>query len=197
MSRINMHINFATSSPCMRITYQAKPFPHMIVDGLLDKATLGETLQATRTLYFSRKESDLFSFEQSPDLTNSNHPGIEGAQRAIKGLIPLAQKRFGGRLTRLDMSGMRFTDTDYLLCHDDRLERRKVAYILYLSDVKQKDGGALLLRSIRKPYRVLAKITPKMNRLVLFQVSSKSWHEVDEVRGTHAVRLSLGGWLHA
>lgn len=36
---------------------------------------------------------------------------------------------------------------DYLLCHDDQLENRKIAFILYLTENEwsEKDGGQLEL----------------------------------------------------
>lgn len=44
-------------------------------------------------------------------------------------------------------SFINFYFTDYLLCHDDQLENRKIAFILYLteSDWSNEDGGQLEL----------------------------------------------------
>ena len=41
--------------------------------------------------------------------------------------------------------------TDHLLCHDDELEGRRVAFILYLApNWTQEDGGSLDLFSVGK-----------------------------------------------
>ena len=40
----------------------------------------------------------------------------------------------------------RYDKTDYLLCHDDELEGRRIAFIMYLvPDWSEEDGGLLEL----------------------------------------------------
>jgi prolyl 3-hydroxylase /prolyl 3,4-dihydroxylase len=181
----------------MRMHLSNHPFPHIIIDNFLTEKELREALGAMRTLPFEKKESDLFSFEQSPDLTASNHPGISGVREHLQKIMPLLSDEFHVQLKSIDMSAIRYTDTSYLLCHDDRLETRAVAYIVYLTDLKRSEGGTLLLRSSKKPYKPIVKINPKKNRLVLFKVGSNSWHEVEEIKGENAIRLALSGWMHA
>lgn len=42
------------------------------------------------------------------------------------------------------MTGSKYEYTDTLLCHDDELEGRRIAFILYLVPYwKKEDGGAL------------------------------------------------------
>ena len=63
------------------------------------------------------------------------------------------------------MAGTLYVDTDYLLCHDDQLEGRKIAYLFYLSDMKETDGGSLNLFASknRVPTTIERKIIPKFN----------------------------------
>lgn len=84
---------------------------------------------------------------------------------------------------------------DYLLCHDDELERRRIAFIIYLVphdwDIK-KDGGALDLFESGPssdvsvvsdnpgdyhPWRVVKSLSPARNCLAFFEVCSKSFHQ--------------------
>ena len=45
----------------------------------------------------------------------------------------------------VDMFAAKYERTDYLGCHDDELEGRRIAYIMYLVSPKwdEKDGGSL------------------------------------------------------
>jgi len=95
------------------------------------------------------------------------------------------------------MSGSRYDSTDFLLPHDDHLDNRKVAYILYLSkDFTKKDGGAFNLYNSSKntPTTLAKSIPPQFNSLLLFEVSKKSFHEVSENLSKKS-RYALGGWL--
>ena len=46
---------------------------------------------------------------------------------------------------RIDMHALVFKDTGRLLCHDDQLEHRRVAYILYLVEQGEADFIAVAL----------------------------------------------------
>ena len=48
---------------------------------------------------------------------------------------------------KLALFGAKYCTTDYLLCHDDELEGRRVAFIMYLvpEDWEENDGGLLEL----------------------------------------------------
>lgn len=49
-------------------------------------------------------------------------------------------------LDHIDLAGQIYSPGDYLLCHDDQLEGRKVAFICYLVDEEwnlDEDGGSL------------------------------------------------------
>jgi len=79
------------------------------------------------------------------------------------------------------------------LPHDDRLEGRKIAYVLYLSDLREEDGGSL---DMYEDMKIVKSIIPKFGDLLLFEVSEKSFHQVAEVL-TDANRLTIAGWFHA
>uniref|UniRef100_A0A8C2EJK2 2-oxoglutarate and iron-dependent oxygenase domain containing 1 n=1 Tax=Cyprinus carpio TaxID=7962 RepID=A0A8C2EJK2_CYPCA len=89
---------------------------------------------------------------------------------------------------------------DVLLCHDDELEGRRVAFILYLVPPWEvKDGGTLDLFSTDEhcqPVSVVKSLLPCWNSLVFFEVSPVSFHQVAEVLSEEKCRLSLSGWFH-
>ena len=92
---------------------------------------------------------------------------------------------------RIDLFGSLYQDTDFLLPHDDRLSGRRIAFMIYLSDLDEKDGGALLLYGKKG----VKKIRPRSRSFVFFEVSDRSLHGVEEVV-TKNKRYALSGWFH-
>eukprot|EP00108_Taenia_solium_P003876 TsM_001063000 transcript=TsM_001063000 gene=TsM_001063000 len=104
-----------------------------------------------------------------------------------------------------------YEPNDYLLCHDDELERRRIAFIIYLVPEDWNvatDGGALELYESGPipecnvvppdsgdyhPWRVVCSLPPSRNCLAFFEVCSRSFHQVAEVIGKRD-RLSIHGW---
>ncbi|PKK23190.1 2-oxoglutarate and iron-dependent oxygenase domain containing 1, transcript variant X3 [Columba livia] len=89
---------------------------------------------------------------------------------------------------------------DVLLCHDDELEGRRIAFILYLVPPWEKsDGGTLDLYSTDEhfqPQQIIKSLVPSWNTLVFFEVSPVSFHQVSEVLSKEKCRLSVSGWFH-
>lgn len=90
----------------------------------------------------------------------------------------------GHILTNISATCSVYTNTDYLLVHDDQREDRIVAFILYITGKNgwnESKGGALqLLNTDMQGHaqNVVRNIYPSNNQLVLFQVTSKSYHQV-------------------
>ena len=99
---------------------------------------------------------------------------------------------------QLDMAATVYQDTDYLLPHDDQLDSRAIAYMVYLSTLNKNDGGALALFSNKenKLQEITKRIIPQFNTFFLFKVSSLSLHTVEEVIGD-VQRFAISGWFHA
>lgn len=76
----------------------------------------------------------------------------------------------------IDISAARYTRGSYLLCHDDDLASRRIAYIIYLTprDWAAEDGGSLDLFSVHPgtiiPHRVVRRLTPAWNSIAFFDV---------------------------
>ncbi len=103
-------------------------------------------------------------------------------------------------LRSIDAAGQTYSDGDHLLPHDDRLEGRKIAYVLNLTKgFTARDGGQLdffgFSEKTRHPTRIVKSFTPRFNTLFLFKVSPRSFHQVREVI-TDKQRISIGGWFH-
>jgi len=177
-----------------------KPYKHIIINNFLSEKRAKDLLRALKKERFEEKDSDLFQFRQTQELKYSKNKVVKEFYRffSSKEFLDLVGKITGKKLRKADMAGTLYIDTDYLLCHDDRLEGRKIAYVYYLSeDFKEKDGGAFVLLDSKnkKVNKAAKKYYPKWNSLLLFEVSKKSWHEVEEVVGNKK-RYAIGGWFH-
>ncbi|KAJ7415362.1 Prolyl 3-hydroxylase OGFOD1 [Pitangus sulphuratus] len=125
------------------------PFRHAVIPGFLAGAAFAEALRDELLgLAFRGRHNDLLSLRQ-----------IE--------LEPT-----------IDISCAKYEYTDVLLCHDDELEGRRIAFILYLVPPWEgRDGGTLDLYSTDGSDVPLAPL------------------QVSEVV-SHKCRLSVSGWFH-
>ena len=83
------------------------------------------------------------------------------------------------------MSCAKYEFTDALLCHDDELEGRWIAFILYLVLSWDRSlGGIVDLYNIDEhfqPKQIVKSLIPLWNKLVFFEVSAVSFHQVSKV----------------
>lgn len=84
---------------------------------------------------------------------------------------------------------------DFLLIHDDELDNRQIAVVLYLSHGWRPEyGGAL---EIIDRDGTVTRVEPQFNSLLLFDVRAESKHRIlliESPAGERA-RLTMGGWL--
>ncbi|XP_070760025.1 prolyl 3-hydroxylase OGFOD1 isoform X2 [Enoplosus armatus] len=179
------------------------PFPHCIIKNFLGCETFVENLQRElQGLNFHEKSNDLYKFKQSDDLRKRTEPHIAGLRAALFGRFrSWLGEVLGVELEpKVDISCARYEYTDVLLCHDDELEGRRVAFILYLVPPwHSSDGGTLDLYTTDsnfQPQSIVKSLVPSLNTLVLFEVSPVSFHQVSEVLTEDKCRLSLSGWFH-
>jgi Rps23 Pro-64 3,4-dihydroxylase Tpa1-like proline 4-hydroxylase len=165
---------------------------------------------------YRRKNNDLYQFEQTTDLAQvdaSRYPTLARLARVIRSRAMTSWVASVTGVTDLqpetaDLFGANYGDGAHLLCHDDRMPNRRVAYIVYLvpEDWSAEDGGALDLfgscsaadGSPQPCDRVAASTLPAWNTLMLFPVSQRSFHQVAEVLSEDRLRtrLSIGGWFY-
>nr|VZI02860.1 unnamed protein product [Spirometra erinaceieuropaei] len=227
--------NISADEDGVRIVHQPFPFaalPNFLASDNPDNSTAASLIDAleveARKLPLHRRQNDLFSLNQSDDLKSLSQKGSETIAAEFPLLCQL-RKFFatdflawmkdvtGAELDEndVDCSISRYDPNDYLLCHDDELERRRIAFVIYLVPEDWNsltDGGCLDLidsgptpdkcgRADTKsnpgdyhPWRSVMSLPPARNCLVFFEVCPRSFHQVAEIIGNRD-RLSVHGWL--
>jgi prolyl 3-hydroxylase /prolyl 3,4-dihydroxylase len=179
---------------------KAAPFPHVSISNFLsDPNTAYRSIQKEK---FYLKDSDLFTFLQT---NNLQYAKSEGMKKIVKYLLSDNFCKLVSSITKVQMEGKAvdlfgslYLKNHHLLCHDDLVEDRKIAFILYLCEnFSVQDGGSLALYTSKKghPDKLAKKYSPIFNSLLLFKVSKSSWHEVQEVVSDKS-RYAISGWLH-
>jgi len=169
--------------------HAAAPFPHLIIDDLvLPLDVEDEAVQ--------RYEGDIFSFEATA-------PGQLGEAEAAFGRLAASFARITGKpVTRAEVRAYAYRPGHYLLPHSDHQDglARLLAFAYYLPTPEPPVGGELeLFRCTVTEGEIVATdsavvIEPRANRLVVFDVSDVSLHQVREV--LDGLRLSLAGWFY-
>lgn len=181
---------------------EGKPFPHIVIKDFLSEDKAEELFNALQKERFTHKESDLFSLKQTVDLDSARQEALKKFYlfAASESFAEFMQSVTGISVEAgaLDLAGSLYQGGDYLLCHDDQVEDRKIAYILYLSkDFTSKDGGKFILFNHKngKPFQEVESHVPLWNHLMIFEVSNVSFHAVEE-NCSKKDRYAIGGWLH-
>jgi len=153
-------------------------------------------------LDFIEKNNDLYKFQQTADLGGVERPHVRALRRLLFGQLRdwLCEVTGIALEDTVDMGCSRYQYTDTLLCHDDELEGRRIAFVLYLVPAWSRQDGGLLDLFDRdehgQPRQVSRSILPANNSLVLFEVTPESFHQVSEVLSEDKLRLSVNGWFH-
>lgn len=185
----------------------SRGYPLVVLRNFLDDKFAKELKETVLSLPFKHKATDLFDFFQSPDLKPFLNEQDNPISRVCKEIFSPTFAGTIGKIigkplgTEIDFAAQKYCKGQYLLCHDDRLESRRVAFVLYLVDEawKAEDGGqfdkfGLDFRGAPS-LEPVESFTPSWNTLVFFEVSMWSHHQVAEVLGD-LPRLSVAGWLH-
>jgi len=125
------------------------PFPHLLVEDVFDTDFLAAVRTQLLAGSYNQRRNDLFEFQQTDDLKTAT----EGPVAAFRELI--YSPRFRGWMSAItgialndtiDVSSASYGVGSHLLCHDDDLAERRIAFICYLIpetwDVGA-DGGSL------------------------------------------------------
>ena len=177
------------------------PYPHVIVRDFLDESTLDLVIDALAGLEYDFKESDLFSYWASIELTEIDHPAINILRDDLGDEIwrEKVAKAFSSKpLSSIDMAAYVYGLGDFLLPHDDQVEERIIAYSLHLTpEITEEMGGSLQIFDIDESNtsKLVDSIIPEYNSLIMFEVSKHSWHQVGEIL-QDIQRLTVTGWYH-
>ncbi len=178
------------------------PFEHVIIHPFLKEEKLKKLQEDIEKLDFYLEDHDLYQFLRTVDFKNIQSKSIQEFRKFI---FSDQFVEFISEITSTPLDKVKGTlhslllkSTHYLLPHDDKIEKRKIAFILYLcEDFNQKDGGTLDLFSTQdsKPTQVEKSYLPKKNQFIMFKVSSISFHQISEVESSKQ-RLSISGWFY-
>ncbi|XP_072374644.1 prolyl 3-hydroxylase OGFOD1 isoform X1 [Scyliorhinus torazame] len=180
-----------------------QPFTHCVISNFIQSQTFLEGLQnELLKLNFHEKSNDLYKFKQSDDLRKKKGYHIPSLRKVLfEDFRTWLSDILGIKLeSTVDLSCAKYEYTDVLLCHDDELEGRRIAFILYLvPEWGAGDGGTLDLYDAdehNQPQQIAKSLTPSWNTLVFFEVSPVSHHQVSEILSEEKCRLSVSGWFH-
>ncbi|XP_078067238.1 prolyl 3-hydroxylase OGFOD1 [Mustelus asterias] len=180
-----------------------QPFTHCLISNFIQSQTFLKGLQnELLQLNFHEKSNDLYKFKQSDDLRKEKGYHISTLRKVLfEDFRTWLSDIAGVKLeSTVDLSCAKYEYTDVLLCHDDELEGRRIAFILYLvPEWGAGDGGTLDLYVTDEhyqPQQIAKSLTPSWNTLVFFEVSPVSYHQVSEVLSEGKCRLSVSGWFH-
>ncbi|XP_022918447.2 prolyl 3-hydroxylase sudestada1 [Onthophagus taurus] len=197
---------WSSNKPLISETHEIiiDPFKVCVLNNLFeDDSILKAIRQEFYEIDWNRRKMDLYDFHQSCDLKHLEAKNITNFFNFLKEtMMPWVSRTMNFNLHSVSATCSYYSDTDYLLIHDDLRGDRVVAFVLYFSDVQDWDqswGGSLQLLSctdLHQPHKTIREIYPVNNQLVLFPVSSTSYHQVDEVTQKNFSRYSINGWFH-
>ncbi|XP_014774688.1 prolyl 3-hydroxylase OGFOD1 [Octopus bimaculoides] len=191
------------SSPSCEKLIDPSPFVHCVLPEFITEDHCLDRLQGElQEVTFNEKNNDLYNFHQSYDLAQHTSPQITAFRKLFyTDVLEWMKKVTNVELTNaVDLFCSIYEYTDVLLCHDDELEGRRIAFILYLVPPwGPTDGGTLDLfttNEVCQPTKVVKSVLPAWNQFTFFEVSPQSFHQVSEVLSKEKTRLSVSGWFH-
>uniref|UniRef100_A0A2H8TJ70 uS12 prolyl 3-hydroxylase n=1 Tax=Melanaphis sacchari TaxID=742174 RepID=A0A2H8TJ70_9HEMI len=172
--------------------------------GIISTTEAFKLRDALLKMTFKKKSCDLYSFSQSSDFIRS--PNLEKPKEVEQFLIFLKEikqniatylgKKFNSMISA---SCSKYDRGDYLLCHDDRVDDRSVAFIYYLNyDWLPEWGGTLDVYSVDNmncAKEIVKNINPEFNSMIFFPVEKYTYHQVAENTSAFS-RVSINGWFH-
>ncbi|KAG0438091.1 Prolyl 3-hydroxylase OGFOD1 [Dictyocoela muelleri] len=159
------------------------PFFHILQDNFLSKEDYKKIKSIHSKTLFIEKQTDLFHFNQSQELVDI--PELSFFKDKLMKFFKNLTKREGS----LNIFASYYKDKNYLLCHDDMVDERKYAFTFYLDDC---ESGNLILYE-NDAITENKRIQSRENRIVVFEVSPISFHEVDIC--VNEVRRAYTGWF--
>lgn len=179
----------------------ARPFPHLVLDDVLADDALAELFAVLDEEAVEPYQGDIFRFEATaPDPATAEFRAVRDA--FARAFAPVLSRVTGKQVSRVDMRAYAYRPGHYLLPHTDHRDglSRALAYAYYLPSPEAPRGGELELYACRVEAGEIVTtdsakiIEPRGNRMVVFDVSDVSLHQVREVLA--GLRISLAGWFY-
>jgi hypothetical protein len=179
---------------------RARPFSHVVVDDFVCAEGLEALTAALADEPADRIVDDIY--EVTATAEPLTQPLLQRFARSFERAVrPHAEALAQSPLERTTMRGFAYGPAHYLLPHADHDADalRRIAFVIYLAVEEPLAGGELELFDVAlEDGEVVSaipagRIAPLPGRLVLFEVSERSLHQVCEV--TSGLRVSLAGWF--
>lgn len=180
----------------------ARPFPHIVVDDALGRDGLLRIRGAVAQEPHFEERGALYELMSSAE--RPTQPALVEFNESLCARETLRAVRAvtGARVSHGHVRSYVYLPGSFLLPHTDwdPVSRRRVAIVCYLSEPGACAGGELelfdceLLGGDIVTTRPTARIAPGPGRLVMFEVSRASLHQVREV--LTGARVSLAGWFY-
>jgi 2-oxoglutarate-Fe(II)-dependent oxygenase superfamily protein len=178
----------------------ARPFPHVVLDDLLPEAEVAALRAAVAREPHFPNSAPFFEFMASRQPLAQ--PELRAFTAALDEARPFVARVTGKALGRVELRSYVYLAGSFLLPHNDAGAdaRRQVAFAYYLLPRAGSTGGELELFDCTLEGEELVaaasalRIAPEENRMVLFDVSHVSLHQVREVLS--GARASLSGWFY-
>lgn len=179
----------------------ALPFPHLVIDGLLPEAGLAELLALLEEEAVEHYQADIYAFDATAPEPKT--AAFRALRDTFAGALAGPLSRIASRkVTHVDMRAYAYRPGHFLLPHTDHQTGvgRALAYAYYLPTPEPPLGGELeLFRCTLEDGELTSMVStrciePVANRLVVFDVSEASLHQVREV--LDGLRPSLSGWFY-
>lgn len=177
----------------------AQPFPHVVLDDLVAPETLQTLLLAVSQEPHYPNRGEIYDFMASgPEVV---HPTLRAFQAALSApeMLEAVRAISGRAVASADLRSYVYMPGSYLLPHaDSRASLRRLVAFAYYLYTKECEGGELELFTCEMNGDEVVhatpaqRIEPRDNRVVLFDVTPASLHQVREVLAGH--RISLTGW---
>ncbi|CAG9856822.1 unnamed protein product [Phyllotreta striolata] len=204
VNEIKLHWNKNETFKNQDVELIVDPFKVLVINDFVHDADfLNHIREEFYDLDWNARNMDLYEFFQSKDLKYLNSEYISAVYEFLNSDVRnWVSNLMGFDLTHISTTCSLYSNTDYLLVHDDQREDRMVAFVLYLTGKNgwnSSKGGALQLFNKDEkgqPMEVAREIFPANNQLVLFPVTNDSYHQVAEVTTIDDTRLSINGWFH-
>lgn len=191
-----------TDEPALAQAWRsATPFPHLIIDDFVPVDELDDLMAVLDEEPVHTYVADLYVFDATaPQATTEALRALR--DRFAERLAPALSRITGKAVQRIDLRAYAYRVGHYLLPHADHQDglERRLAFAYYLPSPTPPVGGELeLYRCTLAGDELTAiesarMIEPRANRLVVFDVSDVSLHQVREV--LDGLRLSLAGWFY-
>jgi len=171
----------------------AKPFRHVVIDGLLARSDLLRVREAFGREPQALVEDEIYLHLRSadPPLT----PPLRELRQELAASCAVVSQICATAVSRADGSAHSYLPCHYLLPHSDFRpgEGRAIAYACYFGAPRR--GGELELFAVTaRGTRPAKRIAARPNRMVLFEVNQAALHQVREV--LEGRRDSIAGWFY-